>query len=77
MCESVGKADLLSDHFDSKQYRESVDLPLTCHHLPHLPFQPPSLLIVNIWVPALLCVTHTMQSALKSRQEARIEQIIG
>ena len=30
-CESVGKADLLSDHFDSKQFRESVDLPLTCH----------------------------------------------
>ena len=29
--ESVGKADLLSDHFDDKQYRESVDLPLTCH----------------------------------------------
>ena len=31
MCESVGKADLLSDHFDGKQSRESVDLPLTCH----------------------------------------------
>ena len=31
VCESVGKADLLSDHFDSKQSRESVDLPLTCH----------------------------------------------
>ena len=31
VCESVGKADLLSDHFDSKQYREAVDLPLTCH----------------------------------------------
>ena len=30
MCESVGKADLLSDHFDGKQSRESVDLPLTC-----------------------------------------------
>ena len=27
----VGKADLLSDHFDSKQSREAVDLPLTCH----------------------------------------------
>ena len=24
--ESVGKADLLSDHFDSKQSREAVDL---------------------------------------------------
>ena len=33
-CESVGKADLLSDHFDSKQYREAVDLPLTCHPSP-------------------------------------------
>ena len=28
MCESVGKADLLSDHFDSKQSREAVDLSL-------------------------------------------------
>ena len=31
VCESVGKADLLSDHFDGKQSRESVDLPPTCH----------------------------------------------
>ena len=30
VCESVGKADMLSDHFDSKQAREAVDLPLTC-----------------------------------------------
>ena len=29
--ESVGKAELLSDPSDSKQSRESVDLPLTCH----------------------------------------------
>ena len=29
VCESVGKADLLSVHFDGKQSRESVDLPLT------------------------------------------------
>ena len=29
MCESVGKADLLSDHFDSKQSREFVDLLVT------------------------------------------------
>ena len=36
MCESVGKADLLSDHFDSKQSREAVDLPLTCHPSPGL-----------------------------------------
>ena len=28
--ESVGKADLLSDHFDIKEYREAVDIPLTC-----------------------------------------------
>ena len=34
VCESVGKADLLSDHFDDKQSRESVDLPLTCHPSP-------------------------------------------
>ena len=25
--ESAGKADLLSDHFDGKQFRQSVDLP--------------------------------------------------
>ena len=31
VCGSVGKADLLSDHFDSKQFMEAVDLPLTCH----------------------------------------------
>ena len=37
MCESVGKADLLSDHFDSKQSRKAVDLPLTCHPSPSLP----------------------------------------
>ena len=36
LCESVGKADL-SDHFDSKQSREAVDLPLTCHPSPSLP----------------------------------------
>ena len=34
VCESVGKADLLSDHFDRKQSREAVDLPLTCHQSP-------------------------------------------
>ena len=28
VCESVGEADLQSDHFDGKQSRESVDLPL-------------------------------------------------
>ena len=37
VCESVGiKADLLSDHFDSQQSREAVDLPLTCHPFPSL-----------------------------------------
>ena len=36
VCESVGKADLLSDHFDSKQSTEAVDLPLTCHSSPSL-----------------------------------------
>ena len=34
VCESVGKADLLSDHFNSKHSREAVDLPLTCHQSP-------------------------------------------
>ena len=36
VCESVGKADLLSDHFDSKQSIESADLPLTFHPSPSL-----------------------------------------
>ena len=35
-CESVGKADLLSDHFDGKQSRESVDLTLICPPFPSL-----------------------------------------
>ena len=41
-------------------------------------FQLPSLLIGKVWVPscdALLCVSHTLQSALESGQEARIVQI--
>ena len=36
VCESVGKADLLSDHFDSRQSREAVDLARTCHPSPSL-----------------------------------------
>ena len=36
VCGPVGNADLLSDHFDSKQSREAVDLPLTCHPSPSL-----------------------------------------
>ena len=32
----AGKVYLLSDHFYSKQYREAVDLPLTCHPSPSL-----------------------------------------
>ena len=31
VCESVGKADLLTDHFDNKQSKDAVDLPLTCY----------------------------------------------
>ena len=34
VCESAGKADLLSDHFDSNQPREAVGVPLTCHPSP-------------------------------------------
>ena len=33
---ALGTADLLSDHFDSKQWRKAVDLPLTCHPSPSL-----------------------------------------
>ena len=32
VCESVGNADLLSEHFDSEQTKESVHLRLTCRH---------------------------------------------
>ena len=35
VCKSVGEADMLSDHFDSKQSTEAVD-PLTCHLSPSL-----------------------------------------
>ena len=34
--ESVGEADLMSDHFDKKQSWEAVDLPLTCLLSPSL-----------------------------------------
>ena len=34
VCESVVKADLLSDHFAGKQSWESLGLPLTCHPSP-------------------------------------------
>ena len=38
--------------------------------------QPPSLLIGKVLVPVMhFCVSHTLQSALESRQEARIMQI--
>ena len=33
---SVGKADLLSNNFDSKQTREAVDLPITCNPSPSI-----------------------------------------
>ena len=36
VCESVGKADLLSDQFTSNQSREAVDLQVTCHPSPSL-----------------------------------------
>ena len=36
VCESVGKADMLSAHFDGKQSRDRVDLPSTCHSSPSL-----------------------------------------
>ena len=36
VCESAGKADLLSDYFDSHQSREAVDLQLICHPSPSL-----------------------------------------
>ena len=36
VCESGGKADLLSDHFNGKQSMKYFDLPLTCHPSPRL-----------------------------------------
>ena len=37
VCESVGKADLLSYHFGGKQSRESVYLQLICPPFPRFP----------------------------------------
>ena len=34
VCESVGKAEMLSAHFDGKQSRDPVDLPSTCQPSP-------------------------------------------
>ena len=36
VCESVGKAVMLSAHFDGKHSRDPVDLPATCHPSPSL-----------------------------------------
>ena len=36
VCESNGKADMLSAHFDGKQSWDPVDLPSTCHPSPSL-----------------------------------------
>ena len=36
VCESVGKAEMLSAHFDGKKSRDAVDLPSTCHLSPSL-----------------------------------------
>ena len=36
VCQSVGKADMLSAHFDGKQLRDPVDAPSTCHPSPSL-----------------------------------------
>ena len=36
VCESVGKADMLSANFDGKQSRDPVDMPSTCHPSPSL-----------------------------------------
>ena len=36
VCESVAKADLLSDYFHSKQSRDAVNPPLTCQQFPSL-----------------------------------------
>ena len=57
--ESVGKADLPSDHFDSKKSRESVDLPLTGHPSPCLSTLPSGR--VRSGVP---CWTWTLMVAL-------------
>ena len=47
VCESVGKADLLSDHFNSKQSTETVDMPLTYH--------PITIIIIIIIIWSQLC----------------------
>ena len=52
VCESVCKANLLSDHFDDKQSRKSVDLPLTCH--PSTSLTSFTLRSSEVWVCRLL-----------------------
>ena len=36
VCESAWKTDMLSAHFDGKQFRDPVDQPSTCHPSPSL-----------------------------------------
>ena len=36
VCQLVGKSDILSDNFESKQSSDSIDLPSSCHPFPWL-----------------------------------------
>ena len=61
MCLSVGKVDLLSDHFDSKQFWEVVDLPLTCHPSPSLstfPFRSSEVRHLLLDLTLMVALTH-------------------
>ena len=55
VCESFREDDLLSDHFDRKQSRESVAPPLSCHPSPRLPSLPSGLVKSRVY-----CLTWTV-----------------
>ena len=83
VCESVGKADMLSAHCDGKQSRDPVDLPSTCHQSPSLTtFAFRSREVKRLLLDLdsnggtdPLGMAHSVQSALEMGQEARIVQI--
>ena len=58
VCESFDKADMLSNHFDGKQSRESVDLPLTCH-----PSQRLTTFAFGRVISGVYCLTWTLMGA--------------
>ena len=60
VCRWVGKADLLLDHFDSKESSEDVEPPLTCHPSPSLAifaFRSREVMLLLSWT-LIVVLTH-------------------